>query len=116
MVIASDRATFGQPEIKVGVFPPIAAALFPRLIGRNRALELLLAGEVIDAAEANAIGLINKVFPVSNFQAIDGRLIGKLSSLSAPVLKLTKRACRQGTVTQALRRPSRSPSKSIWVN
>jgi cyclohexa-1,5-dienecarbonyl-CoA hydratase len=96
MVIASDRATFGQPEIKVGVFPPIAAALFPRLIGRNRALELLITGEVIDAAEAAAIGLINKVFPTSAFRAMADEFTGKLSSLSAPVLKLTKRAVDRG--------------------
>lgn len=92
MVIASDRATFGQPEIKVGVFPPVAAALFPRLIGRNRALELLLTGDVIKATEAREIGLINRVFPTSDFRERADEFIGKLSSLSAPVLKLTKRA------------------------
>lgn len=92
MVIASDRARFGQPEIKAGVFPPVAAALFPRLIGRNRALELLLTGEAIDAEEAKGIGLINKVFPSSTFHAMTDEFVGRLTSLSAPVLKLTKRA------------------------
>jgi len=92
MVIASERATFGQPEIKVGVFPPVAAVVFPHLVGRNRALELLLTGDVIDAAEANAIGLINKVFPTQEFHQKADEFIGKLTSLSAPVLKLTKRA------------------------
>ncbi|HXQ25782.1 MAG TPA: enoyl-CoA hydratase-related protein [Candidatus Acidoferrales bacterium] len=92
MVIASDRATFGQPEIKVGVFPPVAAVVFPHLIGRNRALELLLTGDVIDAAEAKAMGLINKVFPAQEFRQKADEFIGKLTSLSAPVLKLTKRA------------------------
>lgn len=92
MVIASDRATFGQPEIKVGVFPPVAAVLFPHLIGRNRALELLLTGDVIEAAEAKAIGLINKVFPVQSFREKADEFIRKLTSLSSPVLRLTKRA------------------------
>jgi len=92
MVVASERATFGQPEIKVGVFPPVAAAVFPRLVGRNRALELLLTGDVIDAAEAKAVGLINKVFPTEEFRRKADDFIGKLASLSAPVLKLTKRA------------------------
>jgi len=92
MVIASERATFGQPEIKVGVFPPVAAVVFPHLIGRNRALELLLTGDVIDAAEAKAAGLINKVFPTKEFRQKADEFIGKLTSLSAPVLKLTKRA------------------------
>ncbi|MGA8011333.1 MAG: enoyl-CoA hydratase-related protein [Candidatus Acidiferrales bacterium] len=92
MVVASERATFGQPEIKVGVFPPVAAVIFPRLVRRNRALELLLTGDVIDAAEAKAAGLINKVFPTEEFRQKADEFIGKLASLSAPVLKLTKRA------------------------
>ena len=96
MVIASDRANFGQPEIKVGVFPPVAAALYPRLIGRNRALELLLTGETVDATEAKAIGLINKVFPAHSFHEKAEEFIKKLTSLSGPVLKLTKRAIDLG--------------------
>lgn len=92
MVIASDRATFGQPEIKVGVFPPVAAIVFPHMIGRNRTLELLLTGDVIDAAEAKTLGLINKVFPTQEFRQRADEFIGKLTSLSAPVLTLTKRA------------------------
>jgi cyclohexa-1,5-dienecarbonyl-CoA hydratase len=96
MVIASERATFGQPEIKVGVFPPVAAVVFPHLVGRNRALELLLTGEVVDAAEAKALGLINKVFSTQEFHQKADEFIGKLTSLSAPVLKLTKRAVDRG--------------------
>lgn len=92
MVIASERATFGQPEIKVGVFPPLAAVVFPRLIGRNRALELLLTGDVVDARTAQAAGLINQVFPVADFRRKAEEFIAKLAALSAPVLRLTKRA------------------------
>ena len=92
IVIASDRATFGQPEIKLAVFPPAAAVIFPQLVGRNRALEVLLTGDMIDAAEAKALGLINKVFPAPEFRQKADEFIGKFSSLSAPVLRLTKRA------------------------
>jgi cyclohexa-1,5-dienecarbonyl-CoA hydratase len=92
IVLASERATFGQPEIKVGVFPPVAAVIFPHLVGRNRALELLLTGDIIDAAEAKAIGLINKVFPTDQFREKANEIVAKLTSLSAPVLKMTKRA------------------------
>lgn len=99
MVIASDRATFGQPEIKLGVFPPVAAVLLPRLIGRNRALELLLTGDVIDAGEAKAIGLINKVLPAKDFQEKSNDFIRKLTSLSGTVLRLTKRAVDLGLYT-----------------
>ncbi|MGB8475979.1 MAG: enoyl-CoA hydratase-related protein [Candidatus Acidiferrum sp.] len=106
MVIASDRATFGQPEIKVGVFPPVAAVLFPRLIGRNRTLELLLSGEVVDAAEAKAMGLVNKVFPALNFREKADEFINKLTSMSGPVLRLTKRAVDRGlyqTVSEGIK-------------
>jgi cyclohexa-1,5-dienecarbonyl-CoA hydratase len=96
MVIASDRATFGQPEIKVGVFPPVATVLFPRLIGRNRALELLLTGDVIEAAEAKTIGLVNRLVPAQGFREKTDAFITKLTSLSGTVLRMTKRAVDQG--------------------
>jgi cyclohexa-1,5-dienecarbonyl-CoA hydratase len=92
MVLASERSTFGQPEIKVGVFPPVAAVFFPRLIGRNRALELLLTGDIIEAGEAKAIGLINKVLPTDSFHEKADAFVSKLTSLSGRVLRLTKRA------------------------
>jgi cyclohexa-1,5-dienecarbonyl-CoA hydratase len=92
MVVASEKASFGQPEIKAGVFPPIAALTFPYLIGRNRALELALTGDVIGAEEAERIGLINRVFPTEGFAEKVHEFITKLTSMSAPVLKLAKRA------------------------
>jgi cyclohexa-1,5-dienecarbonyl-CoA hydratase len=92
IVIASDRAKFGQPEIAVGVFPPTAVVIFPHLVGRNRALELLLSGDVITAAEAERIGLINKVFPADTFAEKTAEFVSKLSSKSSCVLKYTKKA------------------------
>jgi len=70
----------------------VAAAVFPRLVGRSRTLELLLTGEVIEAAEARAIGLINKVYPAQVFREKSDEYIRKLTSLSGKVLSLTKRA------------------------
>jgi len=96
MVVASERATFGQPEIKAGVFPPIAAVVLPHLIGRNRTLELLLTGDAVGAEEAAQMGLINRVFPTEGFGEKVDEFIAKLTSLSAPVLKLTKRAVDAG--------------------
>ena len=96
MAVASERATFGLPEIKVGVFPPIAAAVLPHLIGRNRALELVLTGETVGAEEAKQMGLINRVFPTEGFREKVDEFIAKLTSLSAPVLKLAKRAVDRG--------------------
>jgi enoyl-CoA hydratase len=60
--IASDAAKFGQPEVKLGVIPGYGGTQrLPRLVGRGRALQLLLTGEMIDAAEAHRLGLVNRV-------------------------------------------------------
>jgi enoyl-CoA hydratase len=62
--IAAEHAKFGQPEVKLGIGPGYGGtARLPRLVGRGRALELLLTGGMIDAAEAYRIGLVNKVVP-----------------------------------------------------
>jgi enoyl-CoA hydratase len=60
--VASDNAKFGQPEVKLGIGPGYGGTVrLPRLVGRGRALELLLTGKMIDAAEAHRIGLVNLV-------------------------------------------------------
>ena len=92
LVIAADDATFGQPEIKVGVFAPIAALHYPRRIGVSRTLALLLSGDVIPAAEAERIGLVDVVVPADQLaDAVETRL-AKVRSRSAIVLRLAKRA------------------------
>ncbi len=91
-IVASEKAKFGQPEIKVGVFPPIAALVLPRILGRKKAFELVLTGEAIDAREAERIGLVNVVAPVESFDATVNAFVGKLTLLSGAVLRLTKRA------------------------
>jgi cyclohexa-1,5-dienecarbonyl-CoA hydratase len=96
MIIASEKATFGQPEIQVGVYPPVAVVTFPRLMPHMKALELLLTGSVIDAREAERLGMVNKVVPVEGFEEEVSRFLGKLTALSAVVLRLTKRATLQG--------------------
>jgi cyclohexa-1,5-dienecarbonyl-CoA hydratase len=96
MVIATERAKFGQPEIQVGVFPPIAALIFPRMIGRKKALEMILSGDIISAQEALALGLINKVVPEASLPQEVGGFIEKLKKLSGIVLKLAKEATLAG--------------------
>jgi cyclohexa-1,5-dienecarbonyl-CoA hydratase len=96
MVIATERAKFGQPEIQVGVFPPIAALIFPRTIGRKKAMELILSGETISAQEALGLGLVNKVVPEASLaQEVNG-FIEKFTKLSGIVLKLAKEATLAG--------------------
>ena len=92
IVLASERARFGQPEIKLGVFPPVAAVLLPSIIGEKAARELILTGELIDAAEALRLGLVNRVVPKANLAQKTEELLVKLRELSAPALEATKRA------------------------
>lgn len=74
--IAADGARFGQPEVKLGTIPGYGGTQrLPRLVGRGRALQLLLTGEMIDAQEAYRIGLVNRVVPASELLAVaDGLL------------------------------------------
>lgn len=92
MVIASDKATFGQPEIKVGVFPPIAALMFPKLVGRKKAMELILSGDIIPASEARDIGLVNQVYPADKFEEEANKFLEKIAANSAIVLRLAKQS------------------------
>lgn len=92
VVIASDDATLGQPEIKVGVFPPVAALHYPQRIGLARTLGLLLSGEVLPAAEALRIGLVDRVVPADTFAEAVEAQVARFRAHSAPVLQLTKRA------------------------
>ena len=96
MVIATEKAKFGQPEIQVGVFPPIAALAFPRMIGRKKAMELVLLGETINAQEAYAFGLVNKVVPEASLSQEVNAFIEKFKKLSGIVLKLAKEAVLAG--------------------
>lgn len=94
-VIAAEAATFGQPEIKVGVFPPIAALHYPGRIGLARTLQLLLTGDVIGAPEAERIGLVDRVVPSDQLQSAVEEVLTKLRDKSGAVLALTRRAVLQ---------------------
>jgi cyclohexa-1,5-dienecarbonyl-CoA hydratase len=96
MVIATERSKFGQPEIQVGVFPPIAALIFPRMIGRKKAMELILSGETINAQEALTLGLINKVISEASITEEVNGFVEKFRKLSGIVLKLAKEATLAG--------------------
>ena len=95
LIIASEKAQFGQPEITVGAIPPVAVVLLPRLIGPAKAFELILTGDVIPAVEAKQIGLVNKVVPSEKLDECVGEMIGKLREKSPVVLKLTRMSLRQ---------------------
>lgn len=95
-IIASEDAQFGLPEIKVGVFPPIACLLLPKSLPWPKAMELILTGEALRAQEAYRLGLVNRVVPAEQLETEANALISKLADLSGPVLKLAKRAAQVG--------------------
>lgn len=96
IVIASERARFGQPEIKLGVFPPIAAIWLPRIIGERRARELILTGEMFDAQEALRFGLVNYTVEQAQLETKTQEVLGRLRELSASSLEATRRALDMG--------------------
>src|SRR5574340_1553253 len=80
MRLASDNAKFGQPEVKLGIIPGYGGTQrLPRLVGRGRALEMLLDGEAVDAAEALRIGLINDVAP-------QGELLARAEAIAQKII------------------------------
>ena len=96
IVIASERARFGQPEIKLGVFPPVAAILLPRIIGEKRARELIMLGDMIDAAEALRLGLVNYVVAAAELEPKLFSVLAKLRDLSASALAMARAALDLG--------------------
>lgn len=96
IVIASDRSRFGQPEIKLGVFPPVASVLLPLVIGEKRARELILTGEIIDAVEAGRLGLCNHVVPGAHLEAKLLEVLAKLRELSGTSLTFARQSLDLG--------------------
>ncbi len=91
-IIASDRSKFGQPEIKVGVFPPVACAHFARKYGYANALEIILAGDTYSAEDAYRMGMVSRVTPGEQFAEAVERFAGKLTAHSGLVLRSAKEA------------------------
>ena len=96
IVLAGASARFGHPEIKGGVFNPVAAALLPRLVGRKKAFEMILGGGLLTAAEAEKIGLVSRVLPDERLEADAAAFIQRFREGSAPILQLTRRAVAGG--------------------
>jgi enoyl-CoA hydratase/carnithine racemase len=92
VAIASAEARFGQPEINLGTFPPIAAAMYPDIVGEKKAFELVMTGDEISAEEAEDIGLVKKVVPPDEVQAETDAIVESLSQKSGLVLGMAKQA------------------------
>jgi cyclohexa-1,5-dienecarbonyl-CoA hydratase len=96
MVIATEKSTFGQPEIMVGVFPPIAALILPRIIGRKKAMEFILSGKAVGARDALDMGVINRIIPEDSLEEEVKAFIDEFSRHSGAVLRLAKKATLEG--------------------
>jgi cyclohexa-1,5-dienecarbonyl-CoA hydratase len=95
IVITSDKAKFGQPEIKVGVLPPIAVLAFPQIIGNKKAFELIMLGEIIDANEAYRLGISNHIYPLESYEKEFTKFVESFNELSRIVLQHTKKAFKK---------------------
>jgi len=95
LVVATKNARFGYPEVKIGFVPAMVAAILRRNLGEKKSFELLTQGFEFSADEANAIGLVNRVFPEENFDAdnFNGVLeyAAAYAKLSGSAVAMTKR-------------------------
>jgi len=114
IVIATPAARFGQPEIKLGVFPPLAAVVLPHVVGDKKAREMMLTGELLTAEQAQALGLVSYVVADNELEAKGEEILTALRQLSAPVLAMTRRAIMAGSwqgFEEALKR-----TEDIYLN
>ncbi len=105
LVVASDSASFGMPEVRVGLFPMMIMAVVTRNLPRKLASELMLTGERISAAQAQAMGIVNRVVPPEQLDEAVHALASTLAGLSPAVLQLGRQALhatQDMTLAQAL--------------
>ncbi|HZN90027.1 MAG TPA: enoyl-CoA hydratase/isomerase family protein [Thermoleophilaceae bacterium] len=92
LIVAKDTASFGTPEINVGVFPFMIMALIYRNVPRKKTNEMLLLGERISAEEAREVGIVNRVAPAEEFDAVVDEWARSLAGKSPVLMKLGKDA------------------------
>jgi enoyl-CoA hydratase len=95
--IASETARLGQPEVKIGLLPGYGGSQrLPRLVGKGRALEMILTGEPITAAEAHRIGLVNQVVPAAELLTAAEKLAQKIVANAPLAIKFALEAVNHG--------------------
>jgi len=92
LAVAAEEAAFGTPGVKIGLFCTTPMIALTRAIGRKRALQMLLTGELVDARTASDWGLINQVVPASDLPAATRRLAARVADASSLVVALGKQA------------------------
>jgi cyclohexa-1,5-dienecarbonyl-CoA hydratase len=96
LVIATPKARFAQPEISIGIFPPLASTILPFLVGPKIALELVLTGEAVTAERALELGLVNRLVPEAKIEQTVNELVSRITEHSGPVLTMAKKAILGG--------------------
>jgi enoyl-CoA hydratase len=100
IVIAADTAKFGQPEIKLGIIPGIGGTQrLPRAVGKAKAMDLILTGRMMDAAEAERAGLVSRVVPAVSLMEEATKLAETVASMSLPSLIAAKEAVNRAFET-----------------
>jgi len=102
LAIAADNLKIGQPEIKLSVIAPVAALILPRLVGIKKASEMLLTGKIIEAAEAEKMGLVNKIVSLASFDSELESFLQLFSELSLVGVKHSKKGILLGLETNFL--------------
>jgi len=98
--VASENAKFGQPEVRLGIIPGAGGTQrLPRLVGKGRALQLILSGEIISAQEAYRIGLVNEVVPSSDLITRAESILAQINSNAPLAVKFSLEAVNQGLET-----------------
>jgi enoyl-CoA hydratase/carnithine racemase len=98
--VASEHAKFGQPEVKLGIIPGAGGTQrLPRLVGKGRALKLILSGEIISAQEAYRIGLVNEVVPSADLITRAEAILAEINSNAPLAVKFSLEAVNQGLET-----------------
>ena len=108
LFVAAESATFALPETSMGLFPPIATVILPRIAPRRKTMEWVLTGNQITASELHHHGVVNRLLPSDRFDTELDRFIAEITSKSGPILALAKRAqfeAYYSTFPDAMSRP-----------
>jgi enoyl-CoA hydratase len=100
IIIAADTAKFGQPEIKLGVMPGAGGTQrLTRIVGKSKAMEMVLTGRMMDAAEAERAGLVARVVPAADLLAEAMRTASQIAALSRPIVMMAKESVNRAYET-----------------
>ena len=99
-IIAADNAVVGQPEIKLGTFPGSGGTQrLPRIIGKSKAMDMILTGRTMDADEAERSGLVSRVYPLSDLLSETLKISEEIAGFSGPAVAMAKESVNRAAET-----------------